>query len=217
MKRPTEQLAVPPDGSAEDEPMSEERIYPSGTSLQDRDLLFRLTEYFESADSRLRQGEGWLIFNASGNRGTRISRFVLDKAKELRPTRNYLFLPWRDIAITSYLIQVEMKSMQETIEDLTDAEREGLQVATRVSRQTMARSVTADLLILSGLAPQHDHEIDYLEETIERRYRDQLSTIILTPEQPHKLATDIARNAKAGEDAWQRLSQRLFETSLVAI
>lgn len=185
--------------------------------MQDRDLLFRLTEYFESADNRLRQGEGWLIFNASGQRGTRIARFVVDKAKELRPTRSYLFLPWRDIAITSYLIQVEMKSMQEAIDDLTDAEREGLQVATRVSRQTMARSVTADLLILSGLAPQHDHEIDYLEETIERRYRGRLSTIILTPEQPHELASDIARNSKAGEDAWQRLSQRLFETSLVAI
>ncbi|MFW6074310.1 MAG: hypothetical protein ACOC9Y_01865 [Chloroflexota bacterium] len=197
--------------------MFEQSEFPTHTTLQDRDLLYRLTDYFDSVDSRLRHGEGWLIFNASGRRGSRIARFVVDRAKELRPARSFLFLPWREVAITSYLVEVELKSMQDADEALSDAEREGLQVATRVSRQTMARSVTTDLLILTDLAPQYDHEIEYLEETIERRYRDRLSTIILTPEQPHELASDIARNARTGEEAWQRLSQRLYETSLVAI
>ena len=34
--------------------------------LQDRDLLQRMNLYFDGFDQRLRQGQGWLIFNARG-------------------------------------------------------------------------------------------------------------------------------------------------------
>ena len=33
--------------------------------IQDRDLLQRMSLYFDAVEHRLRHGEGWLIFNAS--------------------------------------------------------------------------------------------------------------------------------------------------------
>jgi hypothetical protein len=40
--------------------------------IQDRDLLQRMSMYFDTVEHRLRHGEGWLIFNAGG-RPSRIS------------------------------------------------------------------------------------------------------------------------------------------------
>lgn len=192
--------------------------YLSGTpSLQDRDLLQRLTEYFDTLDVRLRHGEGWVIFNASGPRSARITQYVLSRATEMRPFWSYLFVPWRDFALTSYLVQVELKSILESDDELSDAARRGFDIATRVSRETMVHSVTTDLLIVSGLLPRHEHEVSYLQETIERRYRDRLATIILTPEQPHELAEDISKHAGLGEEAWERLAARFWEINRIAV
>lgn len=192
--------------------------YLSGApSLQDRDLLQRLTDYFDSLDVRLRHGEGWVIFNASGQRATRITQYVLSRAREMRPFWTYLFVPWRDFALTSYLVQVELKSIQESDDELSDAARRGYDIATRVSRETMVHSVTTDLLIVSGLLPRYEHEVRYFEETIERRYRDRLATIILTPEQPHELARDIANHAPLGQETWERLATRFWEINRIAV
>jgi hypothetical protein len=76
--------------------------------------------------------------------------------------------------------------------------------------------VTADLLILSGLLPQHEHEVDYLEKTIDRRSGNRLATILLTPEQPHELAHDVTRIGESRE-RWERLATRLYATSLIAM
>lgn len=188
-----------------------------GLSLQDRDLLERLNNYFDTLDSRLRRGEGWLIFNASGSRAARITQFLLARSRDMLPRWTYLFMPWRDFALTSYLVQVELKSLGEPEQELVGRARKEFDIATRVSRQTMVKSVTADLLIVSGLRPEHEHEVSYLEDTIERRYRDRLSTIIMTPEDPHQLADDITRNASLGAESWNRLSARFYETNLIAI
>lgn len=188
------------------------------TPLQDIDLLQRLTRYFEELDTRLRLGQGWVIFNASGARASRIHRFVIERVSNADFIFSYFFLSWRDFALTTYLIQNELRdNLNDLVEiesDLPEGER---QIAARVSRQTLARLVSADLLILSGLTPRFPHEVRLLEETISRRQHEKLATILMTPEQPHELAIDMSRAAPDGLETWTRLSSRLYETSLVAV
>jgi hypothetical protein len=186
--------------------------------LQDVDLLQRLNQYFESLDTRLRQGQGWTIYNVKGERGVRLTGFL---AQQLGGVANvvftHYFLPWRDFALTSYLVEVELQTLSERERDLPERERAEYAIATRVSRQTLARMVTADLLILNGLLPQHAHEVQYLDETIERRYKSKLSTILLIPEQPHELAADVTRLADHGAATWDRINERLYRTNLIAV
>ena len=184
--------------------------------LQDRDLLQRLNGYFDTLDTRLRLGEGWLIFNATGARAARINQFLMRRMQVMRPLHSYQFMPWRDFSLTAYMVQVELKAIDQE-QELSAKEKKELEIATRVSRQSMVGAVTADLLILSGLRPQHPHEVTYLEDTIGHRYRGRLATIILTPEQPHELAEDITRHSELGAESWRRMSEVLYETSLVAI
>jgi hypothetical protein len=185
--------------------------------LQDVDLLQRLTQYFSTLDVRLRQGQGWLIYNASGNRAGRISRFMLERLQATDLPFSHYFLPWRDFALTSYLLQRELNDADDRADEMSERERREYQIATRVSRQTLARMATADLLILSGLTPQHAFEVDYLDKTIDRRYTSRLATIILTPEQPHELALDVARIGDNGDEVWARMSTKLYETNLIAV
>jgi hypothetical protein len=185
--------------------------------LQDVDLLQRLTQYFSTLDVRLRQGQGWLIYNASGNRAGRISRFMLERLQATDLPFSHYFLPWRDFALTSYLLQRELNDVGDRADEMSERERREYQIATRVSRQTLARMATADLLILSGLTPQHAFEVDYLDKTIDRRYTSRLATIILTPEQPHELALDVARIGDNGDEVWARMSTKLYETNLIAV
>ena len=186
--------------------------------LQDVDLLQRLNHYFESLDVRLRQGQGWTIYNVNGERGARITSLL---SRQLRGAANvvftHFFLPWRDFALTSYMVEVELHTLSERERDLPERERTEYAIATRVSRETLARMVTADLLIVNGLLPQHAHEVQYLDETIERRYQSKLSTILLTPEQPHELAADVTRLADHGAATWERINERLYSTNLIAV
>jgi hypothetical protein len=124
-------------------------------------------------------------------------------------------MPWRDLALTSYMTQIELQSMEPP--ELEGSARREFDIATRVSRQTMTRSVTADLLIVSGLHPQHDHEIRYFADTLEHRYRDKRATIILTPDQPHELAGEISRTAEFGAAAWRQIESRFYEMNLIAV
>lgn len=185
--------------------------------LQDADLLQRLNQYFESLDSRLRYGQGWVIYNARGTRAGRITQYLQQHLQTSSVPFSHYFLPWRDFALTSYMVQVELQTLAYRGPEATDRTRNEFAIATRVSRQTLARMMTSDLLILSGLAPQQAHEVDYLDETIERRYSSRLATILLTPEQPHELAHDVTRLAEKGTETWERLSTRLYETSLIAV
>lgn len=185
--------------------------------LQDVDLLQRLNHYFSTLDFRLRQGQGWVIYNAAGSRAGRITRFLHDALHVAEVPFSHYFLPWRDFALTSYLVEVELRPPDDQDSTIPERVRQEYAIATRVSRQTLARMLTADLLILSGLTPQHQYEVSYLDETIERRYKGRLATILLTPEQPHELALTVSRLAQEGEQAWNRLSERLYETNLIAV
>ena len=185
--------------------------------LQDVDLLNRLNQYFSSLDLRLRQGQGWLIFNAKGSRAGRITQLLQEQVEHATIPFSHFFLPWRDFALTSYLVQVELQQLGETPEDLPENTRVQYQIASSISRQTLARVVTADLLILNGLVVRHAHEMRYLEDTIDRRYQQRLATILVTPEQPHELAIEMSQVSEAGMEAWQRISNRLYETSLIAM
>lgn len=185
--------------------------------LQDADLLQRLNQYFSSLDLRLRQGQGWVIYNAGGPRAGRITRFLQDALLSTNVPFSHFFLPWRDFALTSYLVEVELRGSNEEHAALPERVRKEYAIATRVSTQTLARMLTADLLILNGLSPRHQHEVSYLDETIERRCKGRLATILLTPDQPHELAMSVSRLADEGEQTWLRLSNRLYETSLIAV
>jgi hypothetical protein len=185
--------------------------------LQDMDLLQRMNQYFASLDLRLRSGQGWVIYNVAGPRSARLTRFLQQHLTQTDAGFNYYFLPWRDFALTAYLVTEELAEMADRETDMSEHVRREYAIAARVSRQTLAKMVTTDLLILSGLLPRTEHELTYLDETIERRYQQRLSTILMTPEQPHELAAGIARITEHGDVVWKRLSDRLYQTNLIAV
>jgi hypothetical protein len=185
--------------------------------LQDMDLLQRLNQYFSAIDLRLRSGQGWTIYNVTGMRSTRLNRFLQQRVAQTGVQFSHYFLPWRDFALTAYLVSVELGEMSQKEDEFSDHERREFAIATRVSRQTLVNAATTDLLILSGLAPKTEHELSYLDRTIERRYQQRLSTILMTPEEPHELATHITSIHTQGQEIWQRLSERLYRTNLVAV
>jgi len=188
------------------------------TPLQDIDLLQRLTRYFEELDTRLRHGQGWVIFNASDARAGRIHRFLRERVSSADFPFSHFFLTWRDFALTTYLIENELRDNLNEVPDVDgDLPLGERQIAARVSRQTLTRMASSDLLILSGLTPRFPHEVRFLEETIDRRQRGKLATILTTPEQPHELAIEMSRASTDGLDTWTRLANRLYETSLVAV
>lgn len=184
--------------------------------LQDRDLLQRLNAYFDALDTRLMNGEGWVIFNAGSPRSARIIQYLQRRLSEPRLSTHF-FVPWRDFSLTSYLVEVELQSQLPERDDLPPARKRELEIASKVSQQTMVRMVTDDLLILAGVSPRHGHEVRYLMATAEARYRGKLATIMLTPEAPHKLEYDVSRLGEFGSVTWEELSKRLYETSLIAL
>ena len=188
----------------------------SGLSLQDRDLLQRLNHYFDSLDSRLQLGEGWVIFNAGGSRSTRITQYLQQRLRDAA-LWSHFFVPWRDFSLTSYMVEVELQSIGPEAEELPLKLKREYEIASRVSQQTMVKMVTADMLVVNGLLPRHTHEVRYLNDTIEARYRSRLATIIITPEQPHQLEHDVTRLAEHGVETWGHLSTRLYETNLIAL
>lgn len=183
--------------------------------LQDRDLLQRLNHYFDTLETRLQNGEGWVIFNATGSRSARITQYLQQRLRDTA-TWSHFFVPWRDFSLTSYMVEVELQSVGEPPEDLPTKLKHEYEIASRVSQQTIVRMITADLLIVSGLLPRHEHEVRYFADTIDARYRSRLATIIVTPEQPHQLEYDVTRLDESGAATWDRLANRLYETSLIA-
>ena len=59
--------------------MADAAAFIEQAPIQDQDLLLRLNQYFEVLDQRLRHGQGWFIFNASGSRLNRIAGFIQAK------------------------------------------------------------------------------------------------------------------------------------------
>jgi hypothetical protein len=185
-------------------------------SMQDRDLLQRLNQYFDDIDSRLRQGEGWLIYNARPPRSARIVRYMLHRLGESKLSTHF-FIPWRDFSLTSYMVEVELQSNTSGSAELSPSRKHELEIATKVSQQTMIRMVTDDLLVIPGVTLRHSHEIQYLVATIEARYRSRLATILVTPDTPQQLEDSVTMHAERGALTWQVLADRLYSSNLVAL
>jgi len=196
--------------------VSGETLEREQPALQDVDLLGRLTQFFDTLDQHVKAGHGWFIFNARGQRGARIASFILGRLAEYRLLYTYYFVPWRDFALNAYMVEVELQALAAQRQVLQGRAQQEFDIATRVSRDSLARMIVSDLLIIAGIQPQHRHEVVFLDQAVERRYRQRLSTILITPAQPHELAWQIERIAP-GEQFWDRLFARMYERSLIAL
>jgi hypothetical protein len=200
-----------------------ELILLDNVSVQDRDLLGRLTHYFATLDGRIKDGQGWLIFNADRGRSARISRFVLERLAERRPFVSYYHVPWRDFALNAYMLKVELRGTTESDaeappglirpDDRSAVERD---IAGRVTRDQFYQMRYADVLLLSGLAPAHAHEIEHLDAVMADRFSRRLPTIVLTPRAPHELMSDYRRYI-GGDAAWHRVYDGMYASSLIAL
>lgn len=183
--------------------------------LQDRDLLQRLSIYFDAVESRLRQGQGWFIFNAPDSRSHRIASFMQHRLSQHQPPVSYFVMPWRDFALSAYVTEVGLPELAPAVGRDTAARRE-FELATRVTSSTWTRMLSTDLLIMVGLRPSRLHEAQLLDRTIESRHAQKLATILMTPEMPHELEATFG-GVDPSQAHWDRIFQRMYETSLVAI
>ena len=185
--------------------------------LQDRDLLLRLSLYFDAFEQRLRQGQGWFIFNASADRSRRIAHYMQSRLADYGSSVNSYMLSWRDFALSAYVSEVGMAQLLPA----GDAELDGvakreLEVAKFVTADTHERLKFSDLVVLTGLKPNSWHEATFLDRTIDERYRNRLATILVTPELPNQLAAEF-QQLDPTSTFWPRLFERMYETSLVAL
>jgi len=200
-------------------------ILLDNVSVQDRDLLTRLTAYFANLEQRVKEGQGWLIFNADRARAGRVTKFVLERLAEHRPFVSYYFVPWRDFALNAYMARVELPSQAgpETAETTTASgivvpARISVEhdIAGRVSRDQYYQMCFADVLVVSGLAPEHRHEVEHLDAILADRFGKRLPTILLTPRAPHELPAAFAA-LPGGAAAWSRLYDGMYGSSLIAL
>lgn len=183
--------------------------------LQDVDLLTRLSIYFDSIDQHLRAGHGWFIFNAAGARGARISTLLGGRLRELSPWFTYHVVPWREFSLNAYMIEVELQTIAQN-ESLEGKAKSEYELASRISRDSMVRMVASDLLVVTGLQPAHYHELRFLDQTLERRYNQRLSTILVSPRLPQDLSTEF-RDVAPEMPFWDRLFSRMYERALIAV
>lgn len=183
--------------------------------VQDRDLLLRMSQYFDAVDLRLRQGQGWFIFNARGPRSTRISTFIQLRLAEHKPPVSHYMMPWRDFALSAYVTEEAMPSLTPNV--AADARvREEFNLATKVTAQTWTQMLSTDLLVLIGLKPTNRYEADLLDRTLASRHEQRLATILLAPDMPQELAAEL-ETADPEACYWDRIFQRMYDTSLVAL
>jgi hypothetical protein len=189
-------------------------------STQDRDLLGRLSVYFDSIEQRLREGQGWLIFNADSRRAGRISRFIGDRLREYRPLISSYLIPWRDFALNAYMLKVELVAGSTPPTDLpTDSrQQQEYAIAGRVSQDMYYQMRYCDLFVLNGVNPSYPHELGYLDQILADRYQNRRASILITPCMPHELAAGFQALAHDdGNEAWKRFFSRLYDTCLIAL
>ncbi len=183
--------------------------------LQDRDLLQRLSAYFDGVEQRLRQGQGWFIFNARGGRSARIATFMQYRLAQQAPPVSYFMMPWRDFALSAYVREAALPELAASI-DKDEKARHEFDLATRVTYGAWTRMLSTDLLILVGLKPSHPHEASLLDRTIETRYAGKLATILVTPTLPQQLEAEF-QSIDPSLRHWERIFQRMYDSSLVAL
>src|SRR5262245_23128066 len=132
--------------------------------LQDRDLLLRLSLYFDAFEHRLRQGQGWFIFNAAGGRSHRIARFIQHRVADDYPEVTSFVVPWRDFALSAYVNEVGLPELapQADRPSANPVAKREYQLAKHVTEDTWNRLLRSDLLVLIGLKPSHWHEAMFL-------------------------------------------------------
>jgi hypothetical protein len=183
--------------------------------IQDRDLLQRLSLYFDSVESRLRKGEGWLIFNAGSRRSRRISEFMQHRLAEQRPPVSHFFMPWRDFALSAFVTEVGMPSLAPAV--ATDARaRAEFDLAAHVTSSMWTRMLSTDLLVVIGCKPVQRHEAELLDRTLETRQGNKMATILMTPDMPSELEAELETVAPDGR-YWSSIFGRMYETGLVAM
>jgi hypothetical protein len=183
--------------------------------IQDRDLLQRLSLYFDAVDHRLRHGEGWLIFNAGGRRSRRIAGFIQHRLAEHRPPVSYYLLPWRDFALSAYVTEVGLPSLAPNVRKDARVQAE-FDLAARVTSSTWTRMLSTDLLVVVGCKPAYRHEAELLDRTLENRLSQRLATILMTPDMPAELEAEL-ETVDPERDYWQSIFGRMYETGLVAM
>lgn len=195
--------------------MAEHESLIDHAPIQDRDLLQRMSLYFDAVDHRLRHGEGWLIFNAGGRRTRRIAGFIQDRLSEQRPPVSAFFLPWRDFALSSYVTEIGLPSLAPDVSKSARAQAE-FDLAARVTSSTWTRMLSADLLVMMGCEPTKRHEAELLDRTLESRQTHKLATILMTPAMPGELEADL-EIVDPERHYWTSIFGRMYETSLVAM
>lgn len=200
-------------------------ILLDNVSVQDRDLLTRLTGYFSNLAQRVKEGQGWLIFNADRARAGRVTNFVVERLAEYRPFISYYVVPWRDFALNAYMTRVELPSqpsgdMAETTTEsgIVLPARVSVEhdIAGRVSRDQYYQMSFSDVLVVSGVVPAHRHEVEHLDAVLADRFGRRLPTILLSPRGPHELPVDFAAHP-GGAAAWSRLYDGMYGSSLIAL
>ena len=194
--------------------MAEQSSWIEQAPLQDRDLLQRLSLYFDAVDHRLRQGQGWFIFNAGGGRSGRIASFIQYRLAEHQPPVSHYVMHWRDFALSSYVGDVGLPQLVPGVATDQKVRRE-FELATRVTYNTWTRMVSTDLLVLVGLKPTHRHEAELLDRTLAGRHEQRLATILLAPNMPQELEAEF--ESVANRAYWDRIFGRMYETSLAAL
>jgi hypothetical protein len=186
--------------------------------VQDRDLLQRMSMYFDAIDHRLEQGQGWFIFNAAQPRARRISGFIHQRTSEHKPALRTYFVPWRDFALSAFVNEVGLAQIEQEAEQSDNAPRlrRELSLAKNVTESTVGKMLESDLVVLSGVKPSAWHEATFLDRVIDARYQQRQATILLTPDTPGALEDDF-RQVDPSSIFWERLYTRMYETSLVAL
>lgn len=196
--------------------MADDRQLSEESSLQDRDLLQRLSIYFDALDSRLRQGQGWFIFNARGGRSGRIMSFIQQRVLTVGDDVSSCIMPWKEFALSAYVREIGLPELAPAVDGGDSRVRHEYDLASQITRGTQAQMLSADLLVLSGLRPAHHYEALVLDETLEGRYRRRLATIVLVPDQPQALEAEF-RSVDPSRAYWDRLFHRMYEINLIAI
>lgn len=189
-------------------------------SVQDRDLLGRLTAYFDTIDVRVREGQGWLIFNADRNRAGRIGRFIGDRLREYRPLLSSYLIPWRDFALNAYMLKVELAPGQAlpAIEIASPRQVQEYAIAGRVTQDMYYQMCYCDLFVLTGVDPSYRHEVGYLDQVLATRFQNRRASILVSPHMPHELEADFeALEPTHGSSTWKRLFRQLYDTCLIAL
>lgn len=189
-------------------------------SVQDADLLARLNHYFDTLDHRLKHGQGWLIFNSARDRGARIVRHILERLAPHRPFFSSYHLPWRDFALHAYVSTVALPQDAQLLEaaeanGTAGARRREFTIATNVANATALQLASADVVVLSNIAPANLHEALVLSQTAVERAAGHRALIALTGHDPWSLAGAFDAADPSGT-TWRRFYEAMHRTSFIA-